>query len=157
MEGLLKPRQIHNAQLTRLPFPLLGQNLPFYCIRLSKYVIQHILEIFVYSIHYFTFLQFYILIQTVWRWTSSKPVIKETLDKVWVSKTFAQSRLVSVSTPSKLLSLEKSWSRHLSKFPVSKSLGLNIFCFLSLADSIYYMNYQNYFSSIWSNHEYNWN
>ena len=60
----------------------------------------------------------------------------ETLDKVSVSTTFGQSRLVSVSTPFKFLGLEESRSRHLSKFPVSKSLGLDIFCFLSLADSL---------------------
>ena len=65
-----------------------------------------------------------------------KDVESETLDKVSVSTTFTQSRLVSVSTSSKFLGLEESRSRHISKFMVSKSLGLDIFCFLSLADSI---------------------
>jgi hypothetical protein len=77
-------------------------------------------------------------------------VISETLDKVSVSKTFAQSRLVSVSTSSKFLGLEESRSGHISKFMVSKSLGLDIFCFLSLTDSIsmYHIKYQYYFTSI---------
>ena len=72
--------------------------------------------------------------------------ISETLEKVSVSTTFAQSRPVSVSTPFEFLGLEESRSRQLSKYPVSKSLGLDIFCFLSLADSlsINYMEYQYY-------------
>ena len=60
----------------------------------------------------------------------------ETLEKVSVSTTFAQSWPVSVSTPFEFLGLEESRSRQLSKYPVSKSLGLDIFCFLSLADSL---------------------
>ena len=62
--------------------------------------------------------------------------ISETLKKVSVSTTFTQSRPVSVSTPFEFLGLEESRSRQLSKYPVSKSLGLDIFCFLSLADSL---------------------
>ena len=74
------------------------------------------------------------------------PVISETLKKVSVSTAFAQSRVVSVSTSFKFLGLKEYQSRHLSKLPVSKSLGLDNFCFLSLADSlsIFYMDYQYY-------------
>ena len=69
--------------------------------------------------------------------------------------TFAQSRLLSVSTSSKFIGLEESRSRHLSIFQVLKSLGLGILCILRLADSlsIHHLNYQYYFDSIWSNHE----
>ena len=60
---------------------------------------------------------------------SGESVVSETLDKVSVLTTFAQSRLVSVLTSSKLLGLEEFWSRHLSKYLVSESLGLNLsFC-----------------------------
>ena len=62
--------------------------------------------------------------------------IGETLEKVSVSTTFAQSWTVSVSTPFEFLGLEESWYCQLSKDSVSKSLGLDIFCFLSLADSL---------------------
>ena len=54
--------------------------------------------------------------------------ISETLEKVSVSTTFAQSRPVSVSTTLKISSLEKSWSRHL----LLDSLSMN------------YMEYQYY-------------
>ena len=69
-------------------------------------------------------------------------VISETLGKVSVSTTFAHSWLVSVSTSSKLFGQEDS--QPLSKFHISKSLSLEIFCFLSLADTLstYYMDYQ---------------
>ena len=53
------------------------------------------------------------------------PGISETLEKVSVSTTFAQSRLVSVSTTTYLLSLEESRYRQLWIFWVSKSLSLD--------------------------------
>ena len=56
------------------------------------------------------------------------PEISEILEKVSVSTTFAQSRPVSVSTPFKFHGLKESRSRQLSKYPVSKSLGLDNFC-----------------------------
>ena len=55
------------------------------------------------------------------------PEINETLNKVSVSTSFAQSRLVSVSTTMIFLSLNKSRSRHLCIFPVSMSLSLDIY------------------------------
>ena len=53
--------------------------------------------------------------------------ISETLDRVSVSTSFVQSRSVSVSITVIFLSLDKSRSRHLWNFPVSMSLGLDIY------------------------------
>ena len=57
--------------------------------------------------------------------------------------TFVQSPPVSVLTSSKFIGLEESLSRRLSKCQVSKSIGVAILGFLSVADllSIYYMDY----------------
>jgi hypothetical protein len=49
----------------------------------------------------------------IWLVISLITVISETLDKVSVSTTLAQSRLVSVSTSSKFLGLEESRYRKL--------------------------------------------
>ena len=74
---------------------------------------------------------------------TNKSEISETLEKVSVSTTFAQSRLVSVSTSFKILGLKESRSLQPSKLLVSRSLGLDIFCFLSVAvsESIWFMDY----------------
>ena len=53
------------------------------------------------------------------------PGVSETLEKVSVSTTFAQSWLVSVSTTTYLLSLEESQSRQLRVYGVSESLSLD--------------------------------
>jgi hypothetical protein len=45
-----------------------------------------------------------------WKLNYFSEVISETLDKVSVSTTFAQSRQVLFLTPFKLLGLEESWS-----------------------------------------------
>ena len=52
--------------------------------------------------------------------------MSESLDGVSVSTSFAQSRLVSVSTSEKFLSLDESRSRHPRNLSVSMSLGLDI-------------------------------
>ena len=52
--------------------------------------------------------------------------INESLDGVSVSTSFAQSRLVSVSTSSIFPSLDESRSRHPPNFQVSMILGLDI-------------------------------
>ena len=54
-------------------------------------------------------------------------VNSETLEKVSVSTTFAQSRWASVSTTSIFLSLDESRSRQLKKIRVSMGLGLDNF------------------------------
>ena len=52
--------------------------------------------------------------------------ISKSLDGVSVSTSFAQSRVVSVSTSIKFPSFNRSQSRHPRNVPVSMSLGLNI-------------------------------
>ena len=60
-------------------------------------------------------------------WLSSATTeISKSLDGVLVLTSFAQSRLVSVSTSKKFLSLDECRSQHLINFPVSMSLGLDI-------------------------------
>ena len=54
------------------------------------------------------------------------PEISESLDGVSVSTSFAQSRLVSVSTSIDFPSLDEYRSRHPRNFSVSMSLGLDI-------------------------------
>ena len=52
--------------------------------------------------------------------------ISKSLDGVSVSTSFAQSRVVSVSTSIKFPSLDESRSQHPRNFSVSMSLGLDI-------------------------------
>ena len=70
------------------------------------------------------------LARSVWRQDSiiciCIPEISESLDGVSVSTSFAQSRLVSVSTSIKFPGLDESRSRHLWNSSVSMSLGLDI-------------------------------
>ena len=58
--------------------------------------------------------------------TSLPPEISESLDGVSVSTSFAQSRVVSVSTSIKFPGLDESQSQHPRNFSVSMSRGLNI-------------------------------